>query len=98
MREVLNGFIEFKPILGSYNPFLYRIGMDFHPNPRRDVTMKRKLSKVAIGLVALAVQFLPTKAEAALRCCLYVNGELVKCVTCDDACRVTLSPLDIYCV
>ena len=61
--------------------------------------MKRKLSKVAIGLVALAVQFLPTKAEAAVTCDLYVNGKLVKSVTCDDACQYEITPpYDVYCV
>ena len=46
--------------------------------------MKRKLSKVAIGLIALVGQFLPSKAEAHFECCAYVNGKKVMCVTCPE--------------
>ena len=45
--------------------------------------MKRKLSKVAIGLIALAVQLLPSKAEA-MRCCIELPSGLEICVYCPD--------------
>jgi len=48
--------------------------------------MKRKLLKMAIGLIALVGQFLPSKAEAAFECCAYdeITGKKVMCVTCND--------------
>ena len=45
--------------------------------------MKRKLSKVAIGLVALAVQLLPVQAWA-VKCCIELPGGVKLCADCSD--------------
>ena len=64
--------------------------------------MKRKLSKVAIGLVALAVQLLPRQAIAdAEECCLEVMGAKLcaKCSAGANGCTlVSLNPPTVICV
>ncbi len=53
--------------------------------------MKRKLSKVAISLIALAVQLLPSKAEA-VKCCIELPSGVKLCAYCpEDACDYELS-------
>ena len=53
--------------------------------------MKRKLSKVAIGLIALAVQLLPSKAEA-ITCCIELPSGVKMCIFCpsDASCEFEL--------
>ena len=54
--------------------------------------MKRKLSKVAIGLIALAVQLLPSKAEAG-KCCVELPSGVKLCFYCPSgtSCELEIS-------
>ena len=53
--------------------------------------MKRKLSKVAIGLIALAVQLLPSKAEAG-KCCVELPSGVKLCSYCpENTCELEIS-------
>lgn len=57
--------------------------------------MKRKLSKVAIGLIALAVQFLPIQAWAGKDCCVIkANGDKFCKYDCPDGSTCVFEPLE----